>query len=84
MVGPDKKSLGKTPARLTLPISLNAPLELELRLPGYRRKARALVVSGNTVINVPLERAPVVVPPSGGTHKGSGHHNSGDDLERPE
>jgi len=82
--GPDKKSLGRTPARLTLPIS-SAPLELELRLPGYRRKSRALVVSGNTVINVPLERAPVVVPPSGsGTHKGSGHHNSGDDLERPE
>jgi len=84
VVGPDKKPLGKTPVKLSLPIS-DMPLEYELSLAGYRKKTHPVVVSGNTVINVPLEKAAVVRPPGGGghTHKGSSH---GDDngLERPE
>jgi serine/threonine-protein kinase len=81
VIGPDRKPLGKTPAKLTLPVS-QAPQTFELRLPGYRKKTRDLVVTGNTVITIPLEKAPVVVVPS---HRGSAaHHNSGDDLERPE
>ena len=43
--GPDKASYGKTPARLSLPIS-DMPLEFELRLAGYRKKTKQLVVSG--------------------------------------
>jgi tRNA A-37 threonylcarbamoyl transferase component Bud32 len=82
VIGPDKKSLGKTPAKLSLPVSQTAQT-FELRLPGYRRKTHNLVVTGNTVINIPLEKAPVAVP--SGTHRGSGHpHSTGDELERPE
>jgi serine/threonine-protein kinase len=79
VIGPDKKLLGKTPAKLTLPIS-ETPQTFELRLAGYRHKTREVVVTGNTVINIPLEKAPVVVP----VHKGSAHHSTGDELERPE
>jgi serine/threonine-protein kinase len=79
VIGPDKKQLGKTPAKLTLPVS-PTPRTFELRLAGYHRKTRDLVVTGNTVITIPLEKAPVVVP-----HRGSSaHHSSSDDLERPE
>jgi hypothetical protein len=79
--GPDKKPLGKTPVRLTLPIA-DAPQTFELHLAGYRHKQHPLVVSGNTVVNIPLEKAPVVIHES---HKGSGAHRPGDDdLERPE
>jgi eukaryotic-like serine/threonine-protein kinase len=84
VVGPDKKSIGKTPAKLSLPVS-DLPLRYELTLPGYRKKQYEVVVSGNTVINVPLERAPVISHPPGG-HKGSAvkHHGDDDGLERPE
>jgi len=84
VVGPDKKHVGKTPAKLSLPIS-DLPLVYELTLPGYRKKQHQIVVSGNTVINVPLERAPVISHPGSG-HKGSGtkHHGDDDGLERPE
>jgi hypothetical protein len=79
--GPDRKLLGKTPARLTLPIG-DAPRSFELRLAGYKRKTYPVVVSGNTVVNIPLEKAPVVIHTH--PHKGSGHHPGEDDLERPE
>jgi hypothetical protein len=84
VIGPDKKVLGKTPAKLSLPVS-QSPMTFELRLAGYRKKTRDVVVAGNTVIDIPLERAPVAVPAgSAATHKGSGHHSTGDELERPE
>jgi hypothetical protein len=80
----DRKPLGKTPARLTLPVSDTAQ-QFELKLPGYKRKIHSLVVNGNTIVNVELEKAPIVVSPPTGGHKGSGNHHSGaDDLERPE
>jgi serine/threonine-protein kinase len=81
VIGPDKKPLGKTPAKLSLPVA-QAPQTFELRMAGYRKKTRDIVVTGNTVITIPLDKAPaaVVVP----THRGSAHHNSSDDLERPE
>jgi hypothetical protein len=84
VVGPDRKPVGKTPAKLSLPVS-DLPLAYELTLPGYRKKQYQVVVNGNTVINVPLERAPVISHPPGG-HKGSAttHHGEDDGLERPE
>jgi serine/threonine protein kinase len=53
----DKKLLGKTPARLELPIS-DAPVTLDLKLPGYRKKQKQITVTGNVVVQVPLEKAP--------------------------
>jgi hypothetical protein len=80
VIGPDKKPLGKTPAKLSLPVS-QAPQTFELRLAGYRKQTRDIVVTGNTVITIPLDKARVVVP----AHRGSAaRHNSSDDLERPE
>jgi hypothetical protein len=75
--GPDdrKKSIGKTPARVTLPIS-DAPVVFELKLAGYRRKKKELVVTGNTVVQVTLDRAPA----STGIKKGSGSVVSREDL----
>jgi serine/threonine-protein kinase len=82
VIGPDKKSLGKTPVRLTLAVS-SEPQTFELRLAGYRRATHALVVTGNTMISIPLDKAPVV-PAPGADHKGSAHRNPRDELERPE
>jgi serine/threonine-protein kinase len=76
--GPDKESLGKTPAHVTLPIS-DLPLTFELRLAGYKKKTKQIIVTGNTVISVPLDKAS-----TGGstTHKkGSGNSN---ELMRPD
>jgi hypothetical protein len=59
------------------------PLEFELRLSGYKKKTKQLVVTGNTVINVMLDRAPS--PGNSGTRKGSGHkRGSGDELMNPD
>jgi hypothetical protein len=55
--GPDKKSLGKTPLKLDLPIS-DLPLTFELRLAGYRKKSKDLIVRNNTMVHVPLDRLP--------------------------
>src|SRR5262249_5389132 len=54
------KLVGKTPAKLELPISKQT-LTFELRLAGFKKKQKQLVVSGNAVIDVPLERAPATV-----------------------
>jgi hypothetical protein len=78
VIGPDKQALGKTPARVTLPIS-DLPLTFELRLAGYKKKTKQIIVTGNTVISVPLDKAS-----TGGstTHKkGSGNSN---ELMRPD
>lgn len=79
--GPDNKSVGKTPVKLQLPIS-DLPHEYELRLAGYRKKTKQIVVTGNTMVSVPLERAPVIHK-GGGKGTGSGKRG-GDELERPE
>jgi hypothetical protein len=55
----DKKSLGKTPLRLSLPISTK-PFAFDLKLSGYKRKSKSVIVDGNTVVNVPLDRLPTV------------------------
>jgi hypothetical protein len=68
--GPDKTSLGKTPARISLPIS-DMPVELELHLAGYRKKTKQLVVSGNAVVQVALDKVPPSTSGTKGTGKGS-------------
>jgi hypothetical protein len=81
VVDADKKSYGKTPAKLTLPIS-DLPLTFELRLAGYRKKTKEIVVSGNTMVQVTLDKLPVQTP-----HKGSGRgsgNGGGDELMRPD
>ena len=80
----DGKLVGKTPAKLELPIS-DLPISLELRLAGYRHKTRDLVVSGNVMLQIPLERAPVEAPhphPHHPHHSGAGDTGlmSPDDL----
>jgi hypothetical protein len=82
--GPDKKLLGKTPVNVNLPIS-DMPLEFELRLTGYRKKTKQLVVSANTMVQVPLERLPAPAGSSGSSSKGSGKQSHSDTaLERPD
>lgn len=81
VIGPDGTPVGKTPARLSLPVSAQARA-YELRLAGYRKKTQDIVVTGNTVITIPLDKLPAVVVPHGG-HRGSARPSS-DDLERPE
>jgi hypothetical protein len=76
--GPDKTSLGKTPVRITLPIS-TTPLDFELKLAGYRRKTKQVVVSGNAVLQVTLDRAP-----STGTGKGKGKGSGDSELMNPD
>ncbi|MEO8551592.1 MAG: protein kinase, partial [Kofleriaceae bacterium] len=83
--GPDNTLLGKTPAKLSLPVG-TTPISIELRLPGYHKKAKQLVVSGNLAIQVPLDRIPVIHhgPAGPAGHLGSGgKRGSSDDLERP-
>ena len=78
--GADNQLLGKTPATFKLPLGAT-PVTIELRLPGYRKKSKQLVVTENMVIQVPLERLPPVTVIHRGS--GSGKRGSSDDLERP-
>jgi len=74
------KNYGTTPATLSLPIS-DLPLDFELKLNGYKKKSKQIVVSGNIVINVNLDKAPA----PRGPRKGSGaKQGSGDELMRPD
>ena len=80
---PDEHSLGTTPAKLELPIATTA-LSYELRLAGYRTTVKQFIVTGNAVLDVPLQKlpaatAPVVHRPPPPTHQ----HHSADDLEPP-
>jgi serine/threonine-protein kinase len=83
VIGADKVSYGKTPAHLSLPIS-DMPLEFELRLSGYRKKVKQLVVSGNTVVQVTLDRAPTQTAPGGKGTSGSKKNHNDTMLERPD
>jgi hypothetical protein len=80
--GADNQLLGKTPATFKLPLGAT-PVTIELRLPGYRKKSKQLVVTENMVIQVPLERLPPVTVIHRGSGSGSGKRGSSDDLERP-
>ena len=78
--GADNQLLGKTPTTFKLPLGAT-PVTIELRLPGYRKKSKQLVVTENMVIQVPLDRIPTVIHHGSGA--GSGKRGSSDDLERP-
>ena len=94
--GPDGQLLGKTRLEIAWPVSGDV-IAFELRLAGYRRKPKSIVVKGNTTIGVDLEKLPAAVRPggsagrgsaepdgSGTTRPGSGSTGSGDDtLMRP-
>ncbi|MGE5185299.1 MAG: serine/threonine-protein kinase [Acidobacteriota bacterium] len=81
LYGPDKKLVGKTPQKLTLEVS-DLPLTFELHMAGYRKKTKQLLVSGNLVVSVPLERAPVV---HGTTHKDTSNNKDNENsLMRPD
>jgi hypothetical protein len=77
VIGPDGKSLGKAPVKVTLPIS-DLPQEFELKLAGYKKKKKSIVVTGNAIVEVPLDRA----ASSGNRHQGSGGGDNG--LMRPD
>ena len=79
--------LGKTPTTFKLPISKD-PVTIELRMAGFKKKTKQLVISENLVLQVQLDKLPPATtttvphhPPGQG--KGSGKHGSPDDLEPP-
>ena len=80
--GPDQKSLGVAPVKLMLPIS-KTPLQIELRLTGFRPKPKQLVVSGNVMIQVSLDAIRI---PHTTVHDGPKSHPKQCDtcLERPD
>jgi len=80
IIGPDNAVLGKTPAKLSLPVAAT-PLTVTLKLAGYHPKSKQIIVTGNLVLEVPLDRMPAVIHHGGG--QGSGKRGSSDDLERP-
>ena len=80
--GANGASFGKTPVRVTLPIS-DLPQQFELRLSGYKKKQKQIVVTGNAVVDVPLDRAPASTG-GGHSHKSSGHKGSDNGLMSPD
>ena len=64
VIGPDKQLIGKTPARLSLPIS-DLPQVFEIRLAGFKKKTKEIIVTGNAVVSVELDRAPPIRKRSG-------------------
>jgi serine/threonine-protein kinase len=82
--GPDGSLLGKTRLELTWPIS-PASIGFELRLPGYRKKPKQIVITGNTTVGVELEKLPAAsgTPHGPGRGSGAGHGSSDTGLIRP-
>jgi serine/threonine-protein kinase len=80
--GADNQLLGKTPTTFQLPLG-TTPVTIELRLAGYKKKSKQLVVTENMVIQVPLDRLPATTVIHHGGGSGSGKRGSSDDLERP-
>jgi hypothetical protein len=75
--------LGKTPLKLAWPASPK-PATFELRLPGYRRRTKELVVTSNTAVRLELERLPAPIrPPGRGSDQRWGSGSSDNDLMRP-
>jgi hypothetical protein len=87
--GPDDASLGKTPARISLPIS-DMPVELVVRLAGYHKKTKQIVVTGNAVVQVALDRVHAATSGTSsgtkrkGTETGSARKSCDSCLERPD
>ena len=69
------------PVKLALPVS-DLPLSFELRLSGYRKATRQIVVTGNATIQVPLEKAPAIRQQQ--QQNKTGPHGPDSALERPE
>ncbi len=63
--------LGKTPLELQWPVAPEA-VTFELRLAGYRKKVKSIVVEGEMSIGVELEKLPGVGKGSGKSGNGSG------------
>jgi hypothetical protein len=57
VIGPDHNIAGRTPLRMEMPIA-STPVVIELRLAGYRTRTKELVVSGDSGLEVELERMP--------------------------
>jgi eukaryotic-like serine/threonine-protein kinase len=76
VLAPDGRVLGKTPLRIEWPIASD-PVLFELKLAGYRKKPKPIVVGGNTTMRIELER----LPRSPGTGRGSGNDTG---LMKPE
>lgn len=81
VIGSDRKVLGKTPAKLQLPITSDT-VHVELRLAGYHTRTKQFVVTGNAVIGIPLDRISFATH---GEKRNSVRQlrRSSDDLERP-
>ena len=79
VLGPDGTPLGKTPLEIAWPVS-DQPVTFELRLAGYRKKQKSIVLTTSTATTVQLDRLRKVVQPS---NPGSGSNND-NGLMRPE
>jgi hypothetical protein len=82
VIGPDGKTLGKTPLKIEWPISQNE-VSFDLKLSGYKKKTQTMHVDGNTAVVVELEKASKSGTSKGsGSAKGSGDSSNG--LMRPD
>ncbi len=80
VIGPDGKTLGKTPFKTEWPVS-KQEVTFELKLSGYKKKTTPLLVDGNRAVLVELEKAPRPSGTKTGSGKGS---NDGNGLMRPD
>ncbi len=76
--GPDHALLGKCPLAIIWPLSAT-PVQVELRLAGYKSRTKDIVVSGDASIHIELEKLPAAVPPH---HVGTAPHPH-DGVVRP-
>ncbi|CAN5341147.1 hypothetical protein BH11MYX1_BH11MYX1_37160 [soil metagenome] len=83
--GAGQQLLGVTPIKLRLPIR-SEPVQIELRLAGFKPKLKQLVVSGNEMIQVSLDRALAANPTGTPNHGAPKKHPKQCDtcLERPD